>query len=180
MREAYERRQACAVRIFIAAWPPPAITDAIRALSRPDAPRLRWMGESTWHVTLRFLGDVDEADLDTLEARLAPVVRPAEAVAGPATVLLNHSVLAIPVAGLETLASAVVAATGAIGQPPEPRPFRGHITIARTSGRARVPSSLAGERVGGDWRVDEVAIVRSVLGPGGPTYATLRRIAAHA
>ena len=161
------------MRIFVAAWPTPEVVEAIRAIPRPAHPKLRWTSEATWHATLRFLGELDQADVDELARRLAGVARPATASAGPAIELVNRSVLGIPVRGLDALAGAVLTATRDIGQAPDSRPFRGHITIGRARGRDRVDDSWAGGPFAAAWAVTEVAVVRSLLGPNGPTYETI-------
>lgn len=54
------------MRVFIAlALPEPAIEalGLARDLLRAGAPRLAWVGEENWHITLAFLGDQDEAGL---------------------------------------------------------------------------------------------------------------------
>jgi 2'-5' RNA ligase len=74
--------------------------------------------------------------------------------------------------GLDALAGAVVDATSAIGRPPDDRPFRGHVTVARTKGRvARCP--LVGQPVAAAWRATDFALVRSDLHPHGARYTTV-------
>src|SRR5262245_9060382 len=116
-------------RLFVAAWPPAGVLDAIQALPRPDESGVRYTRRDQWHVTLRFLGScaVDDAvaAFDAIDAV------PADAVLGPAVARLGRFVLVVPVAGLEDLAASVVEATREVGEPPEPRRFAGHITVAR-------------------------------------------------
>lgn len=177
-------------RLFVAVWPPDEVLDAVAALPRPEVPGLRWTGREQWHVTLRFLGQVDDAGvvaaaLGSLAgerpvgagplAGERPVgAGPLEAVAGPAVERFDRRVLHVPVAGLEPVAAAVVAATAAIGQPPDDRPFAGHITIARAIGRARPPlAALVGTPIAGRWPVDEVCLVASQLSSKGARYEVL-------
>ena len=158
----------------MAAWPSPEVRSALRSIPRDDRPGLRWTPEESWHVTLRFLGEVPDPDPVT-EALTAELpgrgVRPATL--GPATGLLG-SVLVVPVEGLRSLATLVRLATSRLGDPPRPDPFEGHVTVAR-AGRRGVDAALAGLPVDGGpvtWSVDEVAVVRSVeSGPatGPPT-----------
>jgi 2'-5' RNA ligase len=68
----------------------------------------------------------------------------------------------VPVAGVEALAQALVATSAGVGQPPSPRPFSGHITLARSRGRASL-QDLVGEAVSGRWALDEIALVASVF-----------------
>ena len=48
------------VRLFVAVWPPESVVEMLLGLDRPEGPDLRWTTEPQWHVTLRFLGDVDD------------------------------------------------------------------------------------------------------------------------
>jgi RNA 2',3'-cyclic 3'-phosphodiesterase len=117
---------------------------------------VRWTPRANLHVTLRFLGQavIDEAAaaLDSL------VAAPAVAAAGPSTRRLGRGVLMVPVAGLGDLAAAVQS----VLPEEEPRPFVGHITVARGRGRRGVvPASAGGAPVSGSFPVDEVTLVRS-------------------
>ncbi len=156
------------MRLFVAVVPHEPVLAAVAALDRPEAPGVRWTTRDQWHVTLRFLGEVEDPDpvataLD--DAALAP----ATATLGPRVTALGRGVLVVPVAGLDALAGAVVAATAGIGRPAGDRPFRGHLTLARARRGASV-RALAGAAVAGTFPVDEVRLVRSRLGPGGSRY----------
>jgi 2'-5' RNA ligase len=102
---------------------------------------------------------------DALDA--APLAR-CSAVLGPEVLALGRRVVCLPVAGLDDLAAGVVAATAGFGRPPEPRPFHGHLTLARvTRGSLR---DLLGEPVSARFGVRAVRLVRSRLGPQGARY----------
>lgn len=168
-----------AVRLFIAVWPSPAVLDLLAALDRPAHRSVRWTEAAAWHVTLRFLGEVDEAEA----ARVVEAVRaagaraaPCEATMGPVTTRLNRGILTAPVAGLDEVAGAVIDATRDLGAPPGDRPFAGHVTLARGRGRRPVPPSLAGRPVSATWSVRELAVVRSRLDPDGPRYETIEAV----
>jgi 2'-5' RNA ligase len=145
------------VRLFVAVWPSEEVRAALAAHPRPAVPGVRWTTPDQWHVTLRFLGDIDRA--------AAPALPPAtgtRATMGPATVRLGRRLLAVPVAGLDALADAV--------DWPSERPFRGHVTLARAGRRASIPPSLAGVPLAGAWTVERVTLVRSELHPEGARY----------
>ena len=158
-------------RLFIAAWPPPAIVDLLEVLPRPDEPGVRWIPPEQWHVTLRFLGSVDRVEADEAMSRVEG--RVAEAHIGPEVDRLSESVIVVPVAGLDELAAAVVDATGAVGQPPDPRGFTGHITLARL--RPGGACGLVGHRVSAVWPVQEIALVSSEHHPDRARYVTVAR-----
>ena len=166
-------------RLFVAVVPPDDVLEAVAALPRPQEPGVRWTRPDTWHVTLRFLGDrVDEATASRALAGLRAA--PAVAEVGPQVSRLGRNVVCLPVRGLDALAAAVADATVDVGDPPDPRPFAGHLTLARL--RHRAACGLAGARFDVRFDVREVELVRSVLGAGGPTYETIlvQRLAAGA
>ena len=164
-------------RLFVAAWPPPEIVEALAALPRPQVAGLRWTTARQWHVTLRFLGDADEVAASEAFHSIAfePEV---EASLGPVTGRFGRRVLHVPVHGLEDLAAATVAATAGVGLPPDTRPFAGHITLARARGRRGVDlRPLAGKVVGGRWAVRELTLVASHQGGAGPSrYEVVARL----
>lgn len=166
-------------RLFIAVWPPQELVARLDALARPEEPGVQWEPQGLAHVTLRFLGSADPALVsDALAAAPLPA---ATAELGPAVSRLGRSVLCVPVAGLDDLAAAVVAATVHLGEPPPARRFAGHVTLARL--RHRGACGLAGHRISERFAVDEVALVRSHLagtpGAGGEVrvYETVQRFA---
>lgn len=144
------------------------------ALARPPAPGVRWTSPEQWHVTLRFLGGVADDELPALVAALEGVAGAharTVATAGPRVERFGRSVLVVPVAGLDALATATVEATAAFGEAPDPRPFAGHLTLAR--GRDVRP--YTGDAVSATWPVDEVTLVRSTTLPQGALYDVLAR-----
>jgi 2'-5' RNA ligase len=80
----------------------------------------------------------------------------------------------VPASGLEELAGAVVAATAGIGQPPDDRPFHGHVTLGRLRRRG-VRCALVGAPFTAEMHVTEVVLVESETGPDGSTYRAVAR-----
>ena len=162
-------------RLFVAVWPPEDVLDAVAALHRPEVPGLRWTAPEQWHVTLRFLGRVEKVD-EAVEALETVRAAPAAAVAGPEVGRFGRRVLHVPVTGLDEVAAAVVSATAGVGEPPEDRPFAGHLTLARVARGARVDlRALAGQPVAGRWPVAEICLVESHLSPKGARYEVVTR-----
>ena len=158
-------------RLFVAAWPPAEVVDRLHALPRPSDANVRWVPAEQWHVTLRFLG---EADTDEVASRLARVELPrVTAVVGPEVRRLGRGMLVVPVAGVDELSAVVHRATDGLGQPPEQRGFRGHLTLARR--RRDAPLPIVGEAVSAAFDVDEVLLVQSDLGERGAAYTTVGR-----
>ncbi len=164
------------MRLFVAVWPPPEVVQELAALPRLDVPGLRWTPADHWHVTLRFLGSVEEQAARDAFGRIeagAPEVR-----LGPETGRFGRRVLHVPVHGLEGVAAAVGAATARLGQSGDERPFHGHLTLARARDRRGVDlRPLAGVPVSGSWLVEEVFLVASHLGGGRPArYEVVERL----
>ena len=163
------------MRLFVAVRPPDDVLDELAQLPRVAVPKVRWTTRDQWHVTLRFLGNVDEPEPVTSAVRAA--VRgfgPRTATIGPRATRLGRDVVALPVHGLDDLAAAVIIATADVGQPPGERPFRGHLSLARTKGQPLDTGVLA---MSGEWTVDAVEVIRSPLEAGGARYDTLERCA---
>jgi 2'-5' RNA ligase len=164
-------------RLFVAVWPPAEVMEELRRLERPQRPGLRWTTDDQWHVTLRFLGDLDwEADkaLRPSLGAVAAVAGPVVAQAGPRPAALGRSVWILPVQGLDEVARRVCDATGDIGQPLPNRPFRGHLTLAR----GRRPTALDGlpaRPLAAQWAVSDLTLVRSELGADGARYDVVGR-----
>jgi RNA 2',3'-cyclic 3'-phosphodiesterase len=164
-------------RLFIAVWPPGPLMDQLRALERPTRPGLRWTSEDQWHVTLRFLGDVDpvgEASVVEGLRQVASRGSPVQVVAGPRSRPLGPGVWVLPVEGLAGLAAAVAGAAGDVGQPVPDRPYRGHITLARAR-QAKALKGLPAAAIEIPWVVTELTLVRSDLRADGARYQVIGR-----
>jgi 2'-5' RNA ligase len=163
-------------RLFVAVWPPEDVLDLIASVPRPDVEGLRWTTPDQWHVTLRFFGNVG---LDEASATLSNASAPATtAVLGPETGRFAKRILHVPVAGLDGVAEAVVRATEKVGRPPEPRPFNGHLTLARAKDRRRGVDlrALVGAPLAATWPVSEVCLVESHLSPKGANYEVVENV----
>ena len=183
------------MRLFVAADPPlPAVQDLERGLrhqglpgGRPD---LRWVPAAQWHLTLAFLGEVDEGRIEELCLRLARAATrhpplPARICAtgtfGPAArARVLWAGLDCDRLALRRLAESVRAAARRSGIDIATGRFHPHVTLAR----ARQPrdltdctTAMAGYH-GPAWAVDAVRLVRSSLGAGAagrPVHETVRR-----
>jgi 2'-5' RNA ligase len=158
-------------RLFVAIWPPDDVLDELEQLPRLPLAGARWTTRVQWHVTLRFFGSTDASV--AAAALDAVVAEPCAAELGPRPERLGQGVLMVPVAGLDALAAAVVRATAGIGQPPDNRRFRGHLTLAR-SRRGTAPQ--LDTEVHATWPVREVALLASHHHPAGSRYETLHTV----
>jgi 2'-5' RNA ligase len=179
------------MRLFVAVAPPPAVLDELDALAGPLRARrldLRWTSIEAWHVTLAFLGQVDESAAARLLPRLERAARRHHAFrlafcgAGAFPVPARANVLWSGLSGdkraLAHLAESVAAGARRAGAPPpdKGRRFQPHLTLARCRMPADVTelvAALAGYQ-GQPWTADRIHLVRSRLGATEqPRYTTL-------
>lgn len=178
------------MRLFIAVDPGAealqALAQAQRGLMEQIACR-RWTEVAGSHLTLHFLGETTDADAQAIDAALAAAVQAVSSFSlalgppGAFPSLARPRVLWAGVAGdlasLAALHGAVGEALAALGRPPEARPFRPHLTIARepadpaAAGRAIAGTTLPAM----PWRVEEAVLYCSHLGAEGARYEALAR-----
>lgn len=163
------------MRLFLAVRPPDDVVERLAALPRPAVDGLRWTTPGQWHVTLRFLGRVDDPEPLVGHLRAAPAPLPVTVTLGPATDRFGQRVLHLPATGLDALASAVRGASAAFGEPrPPDQAFTGHLTLARVRNRARVDlRPLCGVAFAATWTSPAYTLEASDLHPDGARYTTL-------
>ena len=116
-------------RLFVALWPPENVVRQLSGMPRPEVDGLRWTRPARLHITLRFLGQCDEAEATRALRRVS--LEPARVTLGPTLERLGRGVVMFPASGVDGLAASVTEATDRIGQPPPKRRFTGHMTVAR-------------------------------------------------
>jgi 2'-5' RNA ligase len=134
-----------------------------------------------WHLTLRFLGEVDEVEVDRIRHSLDRAD-----LGGPFTMAwgglgafprpARASVLWVGIPrGADELRSLWMATEAALddaGFPPEDRPFRPHLTIARIRPPEDVSRLVAGEPLPTvPMKVDRITLFQSRLARGGAAYS---------
>jgi len=125
------------MRLFIAIELPAELKQALARL-HCDLPGARWVPAAQIHLTLAFLGEVEEASAWRLNTELARIHLPAFTLTMTGLGSFPHRqrprVLWVGLAPEEHLANLVAAVHSAIrdcGLPLEERPFSAHITLAR-------------------------------------------------
>jgi 2'-5' RNA ligase len=172
--------------MFVAAWPDDSTLRRLSRLELGSTEGLRLVGRGQWHVTLRFLGQVDDgrvpALIGALGAAAGELPDSLHCRAGPGTAWFGgNRVLQIPVSGLEEAAGAVRSATLSVVPDPIHREgrFTGHLTVARSK-RRRLDASARGGLTGipfaASFEVDCLDLVESQLSPEGPRYTTVARV----
>jgi RNA 2',3'-cyclic 3'-phosphodiesterase len=167
-----------------------AIVDDVRVAGLPAGARdVRWVRLDGLHLTLRFLGPTPQ---ELIAPTAAAVTAVAGAVEGPISLELKGSgtfpraarprTLWIGVAGdtdaFGGLAAAMERALAWAGWPPDPRPFRPHLTLARSDGVAvgplvagRLAAAMAGRSI--PCPVEQLGLFESVTGNGPARYVPI-------
>lgn len=181
------------VRSFIALEIPApvrtAVGSAIDSLGQSGAD-VKWVGRDNIHITLKFLGDVDEDRLPSIEAALAKklthyqpfyirIIGIGSFPPGRHPRVIWAGIVESAV--LNSLQKDVEREMAAAGFPAEDRPFSAHLTIGRVrSGRklADLVKRLneSGDLSFGDFEVRGVRLMKSELRPTGPVYTCLAEI----
>ena len=182
------------IRAFIAIELPETIKSSIetiqtrmKSLTLP----MRWVRLENIHLTMKFLGDIEEMEIERIDTALMdsvkthpPLTISAKGV-GVFPGFRRPRVLWVGIndheTGLAGLQNSIEEQLHRIGYPKEGRPFKGHLTIGRAKGhvdniklKAALDSFLSFESP--SFTVDEFFLYRSVLKPGGSEYTKLIRI----
>lgn len=182
------------VRLFIAIELPEStksvLPDVQLELKQSLPPRsVSWSRPETFHLTLRFLGSVNEEHLASLTESLA-----AEA-AGHSPIELTCERLGcfpdlryprvlwawVHGDGLAELQSAVSAACDPFAEKPADKRFTGHVTLGRfrqihRQDADKIAPVIQGNanRAFGRWTADEVVLFRSEMRPDGVVHTALK------
>ncbi|MGD9866925.1 MAG: RNA 2',3'-cyclic phosphodiesterase [Hyphomicrobiales bacterium] len=166
-------------RLFSGIEIPRPIGDRLAMLKAP-LPGARWVDPDNYHVTLRFIGDVDDIAAREFAANLDRVR------AAPFDLTLDglgsfgrgkpHSIWArvAPCAALDALQRAHERAARSAELPPESRQFHAHVTVARL--RNTRPEAVAryleqrGAFYSGPFRVSRFVLFSSRASTGGGPY----------
>jgi RNA 2',3'-cyclic 3'-phosphodiesterase len=179
------------VRIFVALFPPPsAVADLESFIARLNLGQAGAAGRDVgldaperWHVTLAFLGEIDEEGLAAAEGAIARVAEawsrehaglpPLRLADGGRFGTGSSTVLWAGLHGdlgrLTDLAGQIDHELAEVGLPSsDGKPFRPHLTLARCGDRLssdEVAADLAElhQYAGPTWKVDEIVLVRSHL-----------------
>jgi 2'-5' RNA ligase len=156
-------------------------------LARPGAAHsVRWVDVRNLHLTLHFLGEIEEGRVPSLKAVLAPALDlepPRIRLAGWGVFPAKGAARVIWL-GVAAGADALRAAHTALGQrlrsagmTLESRPFSPHLTV----GRVKMPSGPDWGRLAGgrppdpvcEWALHACTLFQSHLSPAGPAYRAL-------
>ncbi len=165
-------------RLFLALWPPDPVREAIRNVGCRLAREVdgRRVGDAGLHLTLAFLGTLEAARREALEAALSALDLSAHTLLldrlgywrRPQVVWVGASCTPEALAAFVTDLHACL---HALELPVEERPFVPHVTLLRKVRRR--PPALPFDPI--TWAVDGFVLVQSELRPEGARYTVLRR-----
>ncbi|TMG64908.1 MAG: RNA 2',3'-cyclic phosphodiesterase [Chloroflexi bacterium] len=149
------------------------------------APEFRWTPEANLHLTIRFLGHVEQAVAEGVADRLADAdLRAVQLQLGELGTFKRGRLGRVVWLGLRSgqeeigeLAGQVEAESARAGLEPEARRYHAHLTLARARARDGAPlPDLPAPPDLEAWRADELILYRSRLGRGGSVYEPMRRL----
>jgi 2'-5' RNA ligase len=124
------------MRLFVGLSIPNTVAQSLMLL-QGGVPAARWQDREQLHLTLRFIGEVENRDIDMIDDMLAGIM-------APDFTLQLHGVGQFgnkqpsslwagvrPSPALEHLARKVDSAIRRVGQPQDAHPFKPHVTLAR-------------------------------------------------
>ena len=128
-------------RLFVALDPPDEVKDALDRLCE-GLPGIRWSDRGQFHLTLRFIGEVEQGTFYEIGEALANVSHPPFELAlkglgqfpprgAPHTLWVG---IDDPAGALATLRRRIERALGEVGLEPERRKFTPHVTLGRLRG----------------------------------------------
>ena len=181
------------MRLFVSVDLPDELAESVADLQAEfeDASGLNFSDPEQAHITVKFLGDVDQSRLPELTEELEAAV--AEADVSPFTVrygglgvfpdleYISVIWLGVEEGGeeLTRLHEAIEERTTAMGFDPESHDFTPHVTLARMehAGGKELVQELVRERepTVGETTVEEVRLTESTLTSSGPEYSTVER-----
>lgn len=183
------------MRLFVAVDLDESVRRAALRLARtlrerlePSQVQASWVAPGNLHLTLKFLGEVEERLATEVRAAMAPPFGEprfecelagvgAFPPTGPARVLWLG--ISAGAEALVRLQAEVESRVRPFGFPPESRPFSAHLTVARfrTPAPTKVRELLGEGSSGpiGRCAIDHVTLYQSHLSPRGATYTPLAR-----
>ncbi len=171
------------LRLFVA-LPLPDGVIARLSIMCAGLPGAGWVAPGNMHLTLRFIGEVDESVAEEIDSLLAHIeVEPFSleldgvGTFGEGTKARSVWAAVKPSVELTHLQAKVESAVVRAGLPPEGRKFTPHVTLAHLSRphTARLEAFIAGNSLfqAGPFEIPQFTLFESRLGKGGAAYIPL-------
>ena len=175
------------VRAFVAVRVPGKIADELENFLselRPLA-AIRWVRREQFHITLKFLGEVEHSVIEQVKEALEPMkyfepfrieldhIGAFPSLASPRVLWLGGDKGAVELGRLAKRVNDVLYETAGLER--ESKKFTAHLTLARLKDSV-LPEALV-KRLGEvpvlSWECSELVLMKSLLTPQGPIYSQL-------
>jgi len=156
-----------------------ALADRINGIDIPG----KVVPPENWHITVRFLGSVDQVAYERFLAVLAEAEMPMSfsirltglgAFPNPRKATVVWAGVVDSSGSLGELNEITETAAQSAGLGPEERPFHPHVTLARVRPQKDV-TQLVEQHVDLGWKADQLVLFRSHFGSGEASYEVLER-----
>jgi len=182
------------IRTFVALELPEHIRLEIRKLQNDMAAqglRIRWVKADNLHLTLKFIGNIEERRIPELSSVLkavagqCPAFRLAPKGLGIFPSLRRPRILWVGISEqvdiLRRLQRSVDIALSHLGFETESRPYKGHLTIGRFKRNAspkRLADTLRSKHgfTAERFSVEHLVLFKSILSPDGPLYTRIQKL----
>lgn len=170
------------MRCFIAIELPQEVLQKLSTLSQELPPGVSKVKKENMHITLKFLGEVDEKKLPDVVSVLGKCVVPPFSVslsgvgAFPKPYFPRVVWAGVHSEELARLAASIEESLDSLGFEKE-KAFSGHVTLARVKNPVELRQFFAAhaDDLFGSFSVNEFVLKKSTLAPSGPVYETLKR-----
>ena len=181
------------MRAFIAIDLSPEIKASLSSLVktlRQTRAEIKWVGENSFHLTLKFLGEIDEKDLEPIISAME-----AEAKKSQPFRLECHSIGYFPEKGtprviwtgvtssaeLRDLQQRLEKALEKLGFPKEAREFKPHLTLGRVKSSRHLETVLRllkpyQDQSFGQMEAKALTLFESILKPTGAEYHVIKEV----
>ncbi|MDR0688969.1 MAG: RNA 2',3'-cyclic phosphodiesterase [Spirochaetaceae bacterium] len=182
------------MRTFVALELPPEFTrplyDAL-VISQERYPGFRWTRKENYHITLAFLGELDDRGVSLLEEAVQETVQNTEPFSieagniirlpprgSPRVIALDiekgKNEIRLLAARFEEILAAIGEKEGCPFRKPETRPYTPHLTLARKGGTAlEFPRDERNWSIRAHGMIRKVTVYKSELYREGPRYTAL-------
>ncbi len=171
------------LRLFVGLELPDGVIARLNIMCA-GVPGATWVEPANMHITLRFIGEVEEHVAEEIDAALARIEAKAFSLElsgvgtfGEGTKARALWAAVTPSPELSHLHAKVESAVVRAGVPPEGRKFTPHVTLARLDHTppARLHTFVEGNGLfqAGPFTVDHLTLFESRLGIGSPVYTPL-------
>lgn len=187
-----DQRRSLNVRVFIAIPLPQRVQEAVEEILeeiKMEMKGVAWVPRENLHITLKFLGEVKDQDIDPIAAVLKreggqfPSFPLSLKGWGAFPSNSRARILWVPVEeGMEMvgiLHEKVESALGGLGYERDRRPFRGHVTVGRVRRRKGAPiiELLPGKcELFGEFEANSIHICKSTLTKKGAIYDIIEEV----